>query len=92
MLGSYSENDWDIWEYKGFWMSEHWVTEALRKEFKKSRSHAAMLYKHYFEPDHPIRSTGTTIALSEILSKNWEGVLTLSILLFFLTNLKGKPQ
>lgn len=41
MVGFYGETSWDIWGYKGFW-----VTEVLRKEFKRSQRHAAMLYKH----------------------------------------------
>lgn len=44
---------WDIWEYKGVWMSAHWVTEALKKEFERSQRHAAMLYKHILHSTIP---------------------------------------
>lgn len=40
------ESNKDIWDYKGFWMSEPGVSKALRKEFKGSQWHAVMLYKH----------------------------------------------
>lgn len=40
------ESNRDIWDYKGFWMSEPGVSKALRKEFKGSQWHAVMLYKH----------------------------------------------
>lgn len=79
--------NWDIWEYEGFgWMNIKWLNLSGKNlKLSKACSHVIQTYVELY---HPIHSTGTTIVLSEILSKNWESILSLlSAPLFFLKKL-----